>query len=156
MIQNIYAKCEAACYGTGTVYFDIQVYNGPGGTFLYQIGSRVKTVQLPIGDIFLLDLELKDIDLNQPNLMVQAQFLTTNCSDYAHVPPVICGPCDLKVENYTVSACTQSTNEYSISIRVNDGVRCQDDVVVEFENGSIQTYTPNANSPQFFSWRNDC
>ncbi len=140
-IQNVSSYCSSACSGTGTVFFDIDIQNGPGGNFSYTVGNVTKTISLPPGDIIVLDEVVQNVSFAHQPVTISSQFANSNCGDVAHVPQINCGPCSININSINASACRVGSNTYDIEINVTTQNLCSGLVYVQIDGGPI---TPNA------------
>ena len=140
-IVNIASTCESACEAIGTVFFDIDIHNGPGGSFTYTIGNTTKTFNLPAGDIIILDEVARTISFRQQPVIIEAKFSNTNCGDSKQIPTLTCGPCTIQINEVKPTACEVTTNTYDLEIDLSVQALCSGRVYVQIDGGPNLPFT---------------
>ena len=141
-IINISSTCVVACESKGTVFFDIDIHNGPGGNFTYTIGHTTKTFNLPAGDIIILDETARNISFRQQPLVIEAKFTASNCGVVKAIPTINCGPCNIQIDNIKPSSCDIRTNTYDVEINLTTQALCSGVVYVQIDGGANIPFVP--------------
>ena len=137
-IQNISVICTDSCQGLGTIFFDVQINNGPGGLVELSLGGNTKTVNVAAGDVLILDESFTDVSLAQSQLI--AGYSGFNCADTSILPSVTCGPCEILIQNINTTTCEPATNTYNAVINVSTKALCNTVVNVRIDGNTATPY----------------
>jgi hypothetical protein len=140
-INNVSVTCTNPCQGLATVFFDMEINNGPGGNFVYHINSVQKSIVLAAGDVLVLDENLTNVSLqNQPVYLV-GFFSGTNCVDSILLPQINCGPCDIQIDAAAPTSCDATNNQYQLIVNISSQALCSGQVLVSIDNNPPSTMT---------------